>query len=621
MSTVDRAGRGSGDAGSDVTPFWQRQQPSRMPFQKYDTSGDPRVPLGASRTWPDGSISVAPLWVPVDLRDGNQSLAEPMTPERKLRMFNLLVQLGYKEIEVGYPASSELDFRFVRMLAEGDRIPPDVTIVVFTPAREDAIDRTIDSLEGVASAVVHLCVATAPLWRDVVLRRSREELLRLIAAAAHQVQRRSAGRYRFQFSPEAFTSTEIDFAIEACGLVTEIWEASPERPVILNLPATVETAGAHRFADQIEYMHRALERRDGVILSIHPHNDRGTGVAAAELGILAGAQRVEGCLFGNGERTGNVCLVTLGLNVFSQGVDPMIDFSDLDRARRIVEECIGLPVHPRHPYAGDLVFTAFSGTHQDAIRKGLDAQLVPAEDGRTKRWEVPYVPVDPADLGRPYDRLIRVNSQSGKSGVAHVLRSVSGLLPPTDLQREFSVAVQRVAEVHGEIPPPVLWTAFRELYFFDDPENRVQEWVAGGDGASEVRLQLCGIAVHATVSHADPAASAIDVIRQVTGTSCLVQRTAQQVADANGRTAQACFAEISVDGRTGWGSAIGEDSVRSTFLAVLAAHRSLRRKEDGEVSGADVIVAALCRSSSRDSPAAYPPTVERPAASHRGDHL
>jgi 2-isopropylmalate synthase len=414
------------------------------------------------------------------------------------------------------------------------------------------------------------------------------------------VQKRSGGRHRFQFSPEAFTSTEIDFAVEACNLVTDIWEASPERPVVLNLPATVETAGANRFADQIEYMHRAIERRDGVILSIHPHNDRGTGVAAAELGILAGAQRVEGCLFGNGERTGNVCLVTLALNVFSQGIDPMIDFSDLDRARHIVEECIGIPVHPRHPYAGDLVFTAFSGTHQDAIRKGLEAQLAPAEPGQVKRWQVPYVPVDPADLGRPYDRLIRVNSQSGKSGVAHVLRSVSGLFPPTDLQREFSAVVQEVAEAHGEIPPPALWAAFRELYFFDEPDNHVEEWVPGADGAYEARLRLGGTSVVAQVSPADAAGSAIELLRQATGTACLVERTAHQTAEMEGRAAEACFAEVSLDGRTGWGSAVGQDAVQSTFLAVLAAHRSLQRANGAASSGVDVVVAALRRHASGD---------------------
>jgi 2-isopropylmalate synthase len=600
METVDVAARAEHGGNTVDTPFWQRQQPSGMPFQKYDTSGDPRVPLGSGRTWPDREISAAPLWVPVDLRDGNQALAEPMTPERKLRMFNLLVQLGYKEIEVGYPAASELDFRFVRMLAERDRIPDDVTIVVFTPAREDAVTRTIDSLEGIASAVVHLCVPTAPLWRDIVLRRDRAGMLNLIAAAAHQVQKLSGGRHRFQFSPEAFTSTELDFAVEACNLVTDIWEAAPERPVVLNLPATVETAGANRFADQIEYMHRAIERRDGVILSIHPHNDRGTGVAAAELGILAGAQRVEGCLFGNGERTGNVCLVTLALNVFSQGIDPMIDFSDLDRARHIVEECIGLPVHPRHPYAGDLVFTAFSGTHQDAIRKGLDAQRAPGEPGQVKRWQVPYVPVDPADLGRPYDRLIRVNSQSGKSGVAHVLRSVSGLFPPIDLQREFSAAVQEVAEAHGEIPPPVLWTAFRELYFFDEPDNRVEEWVAGPDGASEVRLRIDGTSVVAQVSHADPATSAIELIQQTTGAVCLIEQTAHEAAEVDGRVAQACFTSISLEGRTGWGTALGRDTVEATFVAALAAHRSLQRGTGAVASGADVVVAALRRHADRD---------------------
>ncbi|WP_328341905.1 2-isopropylmalate synthase [Micromonospora sp. NBC_00421] len=599
MGTGDMVAAGDHGATATGRPFWQRQQPSGMPHQKYRAGGDPGVRLGVGRSWPDREIDEAPLWVPVDLRDGNQALVEPMTPERKLRMFQLMVQMGYKEIEVGYPAASELDFRFVRLLAERDLIPDDVTIVVFTPAREDAIDRTIDSLEGIGSAVVHLCVATAPLWREIVLRRDRAELLELIATSAHQVQKRSGGRHRFQFSPEAFTSTEVDFSVEVCNLVTDIWEASPDRPVVLNLPATIETTGPNRFADQIEYVHRAIERRDGVILSVHPHNDRGTGVAAAELGILAGAQRVEGCLFGNGERTGNVCLVTLALNLFARGIDPMIDFSDLDRARRVVEECTGIPVHPRHPYGGDLVFTAFSGTHQDAIRKGLDAQSAPAEPGQVKRWQVPYVPVDPADLGRPYDRLIRVNSQSGKSGIAHVLRSVSGLFPPVELQREFSAAVQGVAEAYGEIPPPVLWTAFRELYFFDEPDNRVEEWVVGGDGAYEVRLRLGGTPVTTRVPPTDPAAVAVALITQATGSVCQVRRTVHQVAEAGGRTAQACFAEVAVGDRTGWGSATGEDSVQSTFLAVLAAHRTLQRADDAVVSDVDVVAAALRRQPGR----------------------
>ncbi|WP_329016677.1 2-isopropylmalate synthase [Micromonospora rifamycinica] len=595
MSTGDAGNTGGHGATVAGRPFWQRQRPSGMPHQKYRPGGDPGVRLGVGRSWPDREITEAPLWVPVDLRDGNQALVEPMTPERKLRMFELMVRMGYKEIEVGYPAASELDFRFVRVLAERDLIPDDVTIVVFTPAREDAIERTIDSLEGVRSAVVHLCVATAPLWREIVLRRDREELLELVAASARQVEKQSQGRYRFQFSPEAFTSTEVDFAVEVCNLVTGIWEASPERPVVLNLPATVETTGPHHFADRIEYVHRALDRRDGVILSLHPHNDRGTGVAAAELGLLAGAQRVEGCLFGNGERTGNVCLVTLALNLFSRGVDPMIDFSELDHARRVVEECTGIPVHPRHPYGGDLVFTAFSGTHQDAIRKGLDAQLTPAEPGQVKPWQVPYVPVDPADLGRPYDRLIRVNSQSGKSGIAHVLRSVSGLFPPPDLQRDFAAAVQVVAETHGEIPPPVLWTAFRELYLLDEADDRVEEWVAGDDGAYEARLRLGGVPVTTRVSPTDPATAAVELIARATGAAVLVRRTAQQVAEVEGRTVQACYAEVAVGDRTGWGCATSGDSVQSIFLAVLAAHRSLRREPDAAGSGADVVLAALRR--------------------------
>ncbi|PRY12841.1 2-isopropylmalate synthase [Kineococcus rhizosphaerae] len=425
---------------------WNRQQPSPMPSHRYrDVFSRVDVPL-TGRTWPSRRLEQAPLWVPVDLRDGNQALAEPMDPLRKRRFFEQLVATGYKEIEVGYPSASQTDHDFVRLLAGSDLAPPDVTVVVFTAARRDLVERTVESVRGLRNdVVVHLYTATAPVWRDVVLGRDRAELTDLVLAGCRDVLELAGDlpNVRFEFSPEVFNLTEPGFALELCDAVTALWEASPDRPVILNLPATVEVATPNVYADQIEFMHRNLDRRDSVVLSVHPHNDRGTGVACAELAVLAGAQRVEGCLFGNGERTGNVDLVTLALNLHAQGVDPMVDFSRIDDVRRVVEECNRIPVHPRHPYAGDLVHTAFSGTHQDAIRKGFaEHRARAAAQGRPEReiaWRVPYLPVDPADLGGDYEAVVRVNSQSGKGGVAHLLESAYGI----ELTRAEQVALAR----------------------------------------------------------------------------------------------------------------------------------------------------------------------------------
>ena len=452
---------------------WNRQRPSAMPYHRYLPAHERvEVPL-TERGWPARRIERAPLWVPVDLRDGNQALAEPMDPARKRRMFDLLVSMGFKEIEVGYPSSSRLDFDFVRHLAEPGVLPDDVTVVVFTAARRDLIERTFASVEGLPDVVVHLYTATAPTWREVVLGQDREGLRALIVDAAAHVARLADARpgppVRYEFSPEVFNLTEPDYVLEVCDDLTELWDASPDRPVIHNLPATVEVATPNVYADQIEYMHRHLARRDSVILSVHPHNDRGTGVACAELALLAGAQRVEGCLFGNGERTGNVDLVTLALNLHSQGVDPMLDLSDIDAIRRTVEHCNRLPVPDRHPYAGDLVYTAFSGTHQDAIGKGLAhhakraAELgVPA--GRAP-WAVPYLPIDPADVGRDYEAVIRVNSQSGKGGIAYLLNTHHGLDLPRRLQIDFSAVVQRATEGNGEeITAEQLWRLFGDTY-------------------------------------------------------------------------------------------------------------------------------------------------------------
>ena len=453
-------------------PAWNRQRASQMPSHRYrDVFSRVEVPL-ADRDWPSRRLTQAPLWVPVDLRDGNQALAEPMDPARKRRFFELMLAMGYKEIEVGYPSASQTDYDFVRLLAETGLAPEDVTIVVFTAARRDLIERTVASVRGLRNPVViHLYTATAPIWREVVLGHGRDALTDLILAGGRDVLEFGGDLpdVRFEFSPEVFNLTEPDYALEVCDAMTELWEASPERPVILNLPATVEIATPNVYADQIEYMHKNLARRDGVILSVHPHNDRGTGIACAELAVLAGAQRVEGCLFGNGERTGNVDLATLALNLHAQGVDPMIDFSDIDEIRRTVEHANRIEVHPRHPYVGDLVHTAFSGTHQDAIRKGFaEHRARAAAEGRPEselEWRVPYLPVDPADLGRGYDAVIRVNSQSGKGGIAYLLESGYGIELPRRLQIDFARHVQRHTDATGdEATPEQLWDLFRNTY-------------------------------------------------------------------------------------------------------------------------------------------------------------
>ncbi|MEV7359479.1 2-isopropylmalate synthase [Kitasatospora sp. NPDC091276] len=471
-----------------TAPAWNPQRPGAMPSHRYRPAHE-RVHVPAlMRRWPGRRIDHAPLWVPVDLRDGNQALAEPMDPARKQRMFDLLLAMGFKEIEVGYPSASRTDFDFVRQLATvPGAVPEDVTVVVFTAARADLIDRTFEAVEGLPRVVVHLYTATAPLWREVVLGRDRHELRALITEAATHLARRADGRpgVRFQFSPEVFNLTEPDYVLEVCNGLTELWDADPDRPVVHNLPATVEIATPNVYADQIEYLHRHLERRESVILSVHPHNDRGTGVACAELAVLAGAQRVEGCLFGNGERTGNVDLVTLALNLHTQGVDPMLDFSDLDEIRRTVEHCNRLPVHERHPYAGDLVHTAFSGTHQDAIKKGFAHHAkVAAESGvpaREAPWSVPYLPIDPADLGRDYEAVIRVNSQSGKGGIAYLLQSGHGLELPRRLQIEFSRVVQEATDDSGrEVTAEGLYGLFRAEYLDAAPD---WPWQAGDDWA------------------------------------------------------------------------------------------------------------------------------------------
>jgi 2-isopropylmalate synthase len=431
------------------------------PSKKYRPAYQ-RVDL-PDRTWPSKTIDKAPIWMSTDLRDGNQALFEPMNAEQKLRMFKALVAIGFKEIEVAFPSASQTDFDFVRGLIENKLIPDDVTIEVLTQARDHLIERTMESVRGAKKVIVHVYNATSPVFREKVFGLDQAQTKALAVHAARKIKQIAATQpdtqWTFQYSPETFTATELPFAKDVCDAVTEVWEASPTNKVILNLPATVEVASPNVYADQIEWMHRNLARRDGVIISLHPHNDRGCAVAAAELGLMAGADRVEGCLFGHGERTGNVDLVTLALNLYSQGISPNLDFSDMNDVIRTVEECTRLPVHPRHPYAGDLVFTAFSGSHQDAIKKGFSMR---SDD---EFWEMPYLPLDPKDLGRNYDAVIRVNSQSGKGGVAYLLESNYGVVLPRRLQIELSQVVQTLADEGGaEVRAQDIWQLFERHY-------------------------------------------------------------------------------------------------------------------------------------------------------------
>ncbi len=443
------------------------------------------------RAWPGRVIGAPPIWLSTDLRDGNQALIEPMSVERKLRLFELLVRLGFKEIEVAFPSASQTDFDFVRRLIEEDRVPEDVWIQVLTQAREDLIRRTFEALQGAKRAIVHLYNATSPVFRRVVFQQDKAGVVDMAARGMALIKRLAAQRpeteWRFEYSPETFTATELDFALEVCNTVTAVVEPTPERKLILNLPATVEVATPNVYADQIEWMHRSLARRESIVLSLHPHNDRGTAVAAAELGLMAGADRVEGCLFGHGERTGNVCLVTLALNLYSQGIHPGLQIDDIDEVRRCVEYCTQLPVHPRHPYAGDLVYTAFSGSHQDAIKKGFAVQRPDAP------WEVPYLPIDPADVGRSYEAVIRVNSQSGKGGVSYLLERDYGLQLPRRLQIEFSRVVQRLTDTSGkEVTAREIHELFsREYLEASDPYRYLAHHVNEKEGGEvEITVEL-----------------------------------------------------------------------------------------------------------------------------------
>ncbi|RFB79590.1 2-isopropylmalate synthase [Methylovirgula sp. 4M-Z18] len=440
------------------------------PQSKYRTF-DSMINL-TDRQWPSRTITKAPQWLSSDLRDGNQSLADPMDVEKKMRFYKTLLNIGFKQIEIGFPSASQTEFDFVRSLIEGGHIPDDVTVQVLTQSREDLIKRTFEALKGVKRAIVHVYVATAPLFRRVVFNMSKDEIAALSVAGARTMLAESRKypetHWTFEYSPETFSFTEPDFALDVCEKVLDVWQPTPEHKVILNLPATVEVAMPNVYADQIEYFCRRISRRDSVVISIHPHNDRGTGVAAAELAVLAGADRIEGCLFGNGERTGNVDLVTLALNLYTQGVDPGLDFSDMRSVIRTAEYCNGLPVHPRHPYSGELVFTAFSGSHQDAVKKGFAAHEA-RNDGM---WEMPYLPIDPADLGETYEAVIRVNSQSGKGGVAWVLEQDKGIKLPRRFQIDFSRKVQEIADrTAKELTAQTIWAAFEEAYHLTGPQR------------------------------------------------------------------------------------------------------------------------------------------------------
>lgn len=583
----------------DDAPSWNRQRSSQMPSHRYQGVTDRvAVPL-TGRTWPDRHLTTAPLWVPVDLRDGNQALAEPMDPARKRRFFELMVRMGYKEIEVGYPSASETDEAFVRLLAtEPGLAPEDVTVVVFTPARRDLIQRTVESIRGIRNPVViHMYTATAPVWRDVVLRKDRAELREMILAGARDVLELAGemDNVRFEFSPEVFNLTEPDFVLEVCDAVTELWGATPERPVILNLPATVEIATPNVYADQIEYMHRNLARRDGVILSVHPHNDRGTGIACAELAVLAGAQRVEGCIFGNGERTGNVDIATLALNLHAQGVDPMIDFSDIDAVRRVVEDANRIELHPRHPYVGDLVHTAFSGTHQDAIRKGFAEHRRRSEaDGRSERetaWRVPYLPVDPADLGRSYDAVIRVNSQSGKGGIAHLLEAASGIELPRRLQIDFARRVQEHTDGSGtEVDGAGLLALFERSYLRSDEDTpELVDLVVGGEDGPDVThvaIRVGGVERRGTFRGIGPVEAVTELLAR-NGVAVDVVSLHQASRTAGSGSDAVTFIEHRDADGTHWAAGSDRSVLTASVLAVLAAASRGQRKRStiGQANG------------------------------------
>jgi 2-isopropylmalate synthase len=561
-----------------------QQQPSRMPISRYSPFEPIDLP---DRTWATRTIDKAPQWCAVDLRDGNQALIDPMSPARKRRMFELLVRMGYKEIEVGFPAASQTDFDFVRQLIEEDLIPDDVVIQVLTQARDALIERTFESIRGAKQAVMHLYNSTSTLQRRVVFGLPKEGIVDIAVQGAllckklgdvHE-QTFPGSVVAFEYSPESYTGTELDFAAEVCNAVNDVWQPTPDRKVMINLPATVEMATPNVYADSIEWMHRNLAYRDSVVLSLHPHNDRGTAVAAAELGVMAGADRVEGCLFGNGERTGNVCLVTLGLNLFAQGVDPQIDFSDIDEIRRTVEYCNQIGVHERHPYGGDLVYTAFSGSHQDAIKKGLEWMERDAAEAGVPisefRWAVPYLPIDPRDVGRSYEAVIRVNSQSGKGGVAYIMKTEHALDLPRRLQIEFSQVIQARTDTQGgEVTPDAMWAAFEAEYLAPRApiglDSHHTSSAEGVDDELTIDVQVEGVRRRLQGRGNGPIAAFVDALSSI-GYEVRVLDYAEHAMSSGGDARAAAYVECAIGERILWGVGIDANIVTASLKAVVSA--------------------------------------------------
>ena len=569
------------------------QQPSPMPFGRYT----PFVPVDLpDRTWPTKKITEAPRWLSTDLRDGNQALIDPMTPSRKRKMFDLLVRMGYKEIEIGFPSASQTDFDFVRSLITTGAIPDDVTISVLTQAREDLIERTAQSLIGARRATIHLYNATAELFRRVVFGIDEAQCIGLATRGAELVMKYAEKyltdvEFGYEYSPEIFTQTPTDYAIEVCNQVMDVWQPGEGREIILNLPATVERSTPNTYADQIEYFGRHVKNRPHVAISLHPHNDRGTAVAATELGIMAGADRVEGCLFGHGERTGNVCLVTLGLNLFTQGIDPKIDFSDIDEIRRTVEYCTNLPVHPRHPYAGDLVYTAFSGSHQDAIKKGLEVlEKQAATQGQTIHevaWEAPYLPIDPHDVGRTYEAVIRVNSQSGKGGMAYIMKSEHNMDLPRRLQIEFSRVVQQHTDAEGgEVSADDLWQIFEGEYLMPaEPLSLVTVRSVSNGGGYTVTATVVdrGTEREITGEGNGPVSAFVDALG-ILGHHVRVLDYTEHALSSGGDAMAAAYVETEIgagdDTRVLWGIGLNSSIVTASLKAVVSAiNRDARDRE------------------------------------------
>jgi 2-isopropylmalate synthase len=562
----------------------QPATPKKMPFDKYQ----PYVPLDLrDRTWPDNRLTAAPQWCAVDLRDGNQALIDPMDPSRKLKMFNTLVAMGYKEIEVGFPSASQTDFDFVRQLIEQDLIPADVTIQVLTQCREDLIRRTYDSIAGAHSAIVHFYNSTSTLQRKVVFGLDKDGITEIAVNAAKLCRKLEEEHpdtlIRYEYSPESYTGTEVEYAVEICDAVAEVIEPTVDKKLIMNLPATVEMYTPNLYADTIEWFLRTVKNREAIVLSLHPHNDRGCAVAAAELGVLAGADRVEGCLFGNGERTGNVDLVTLGLNLFAQGVDPNIDFSDIDAIRRVAEYCNRIGVHERHPYAGDLVYTAFSGSHQDAIKKGFAALYAEAEAAGAAdpskdyaTWGVPYLPIDPAHVGRTYEAVIRVNSQSGKGGVAYIMETEHGFSLPRRLQIEFSRTIQNIAEDTGtEITPGAMWDAFSATYLADDAPYvlRSSELTTDMTGSTSITAHLVvdGEPVTVTGSGNGPIAAFVAGVSELGIDLDVVDYVEHSMGAGADATAVAYVETVDIEGTTRWGIGMDPNIITASLKAVLGA--------------------------------------------------